>query len=242
MVAFGTAGSLIPRAWKERMMVVLAVGVMIFGLVFINRGLMLTGAPVNFNTVKTAFVGGQVADTGAFSTGADGVAEVPLVIENTQFVPSSLSIPADQPVRLVVDRREAAPCSDQLALPQLGVLVDLAPNAVTTVELPATKAGTYTLTCGMGMMSGQLSVGGAVSGASPLPWLLLALVAAGGALWFARTRGRRESSRPVAGAPRSASPGGDVTVLGLKPIEVVLIVAAVAVAVMAGLIIGGMFA
>ncbi|TLM97914.1 MAG: sulfite exporter TauE/SafE family protein, partial [Actinobacteria bacterium] len=50
MVAFGTAGSLIPRVWKERLMVVLAIGVMIFGLVFINSGLTVGGAPVEFKT------------------------------------------------------------------------------------------------------------------------------------------------------------------------------------------------
>jgi len=115
MIAFGTAGSMIPRQWKQRMMTVLAVGVMIFGLVFINRGLMLTGAPVNFNTLKNTVVGAQAADTSNYQRAADGVVEVPIVIENTQFVPSTVSIPADEPVRLVVDRREANACSDQLS-------------------------------------------------------------------------------------------------------------------------------
>jgi len=244
MVAFGTAGSLIPIAWKQRMMTVLAVFVIIFGLVFINRGLMLTGAPVNFNMVKNAVVGTQVADSGQYQTGADGVVEVPLVIENTQFVPSTVAIPADKPVRLVVDRREANACSDQLALPQLGVLADLAPNAVTTVDVPATKAGAYTLTCGMGMMSGQLSVGGgASSGTSPLLWLLVAFVAAGGALYVARRREQRETgpAAPGAARPDSATAATSAGVLGFKPLEIVLIVAAVGLAVVAGLVIGGTF-
>lgn len=165
MIAFGTAGSLIPRVWKERMMTVLAVGVMLFGLVFINRGLALTGAP-NFGTLKAAFAGGTVADAATYTTAADGVVEVPLAIKNGQFVPSTVRIPADAPVRLVVDRKEANPCSDQLAVPQLGILVDLAPNAVTKVDLPAAKAGTYTLTCGMGMMSGQVVASGTAKAAT----------------------------------------------------------------------------
>jgi hypothetical protein len=245
MVAFGTAGSLIPRAWKQRMMTVLAVFVMIFGLVFINRGLMLTGAPVNFNTVKNAVVGTQVADSGQYQTAADGVVEVPLVIENTQFVPSTVSIPADKPVRLVVERREANACSDQLALPQLGVLADLAPNAVTTVDVPATKAGAYTRTCGMGMMSGQLSVGGGASsgGGSPLLWFVLAAVAAGGALYVAR---RRETRQAAPAGANQTSPGAAAAatggeVLGFKPLEIVLIITAVGLAVVAGLVIGGTF-
>jgi sulfite exporter TauE/SafE len=243
MLAFGTAGSLIPRAWKQRMMTVLAVGVIIFGLVFINRGLMLTGAPVNIDTVRTALVGGPVADTGSYQTGADGVVEVPLVIENTQFVPSNVSIPADKPVRLVVERREANACSDQLALPQLGVLADLAPNAVTAVELPATKAGSYSLTCGMGMMSGQLTVGaGGARTPSPLLWIVLALVAASGALFVAQRRDVRLREAPSAQPSGTVAEPAAAEVLGFKPVEIVLIVAAVAAAVVAGLAIGGLFA
>lgn len=240
MVAFGTAGSLIPRVWKDRLMTILAIGVMLFGLVFINRGLMLTGAPVNFNTVKTAFVGGSVAaDSTQYKTGADGVVEIPLTIQNAQFVPSTVQIPADKPVRLVVDRKEANSCSAQLALPQLGVLKDLADNAVTTVDLPATKAGTYTLTCGMGMISGQLIAGGGVAkGSSPLPWLALALGGAGGAMYLAR----RRDLEVVANAPAKHKNDKPVVVGGFSAMELVMIGTVVILAVIAGLTLGGFFA
>jgi sulfite exporter TauE/SafE len=235
MIAFGTAGSLIPLAWKQRMMTALAIGVMVFGLVFINRGLMLTGAPVNFNTLKTAVAGAPSASTEQYKTGSDGVVEIPLTIENTKFVPSTVSIPAGRAVRLMVDRKEANPCSNQLAVPQLGVLVDLAPNAVTPVDLPAAKAGTYTLTCGMGMMSGQITAGGAgARSGSVLLWGALAVAGAGGALWVSRKRDRR-----IAAAPKGRpAPAG---LYGFTPAEVALIVAAVALAVIAGLAIGGVF-
>lgn len=242
MIAFGTAGSLIPRVWKQRMMTVLAVGVIVFGLVFINRGLMLTGAPVNFNTVKSAVLGGPAASGGEFAAGPDGVVEVPLVIENVQFAPQTLQIPADTPVRILVDRREENACSDQVAIPQLGVLVDVAPFAVTPIELPAAPAGTYTLTCGMGMMSGQLVVGdGSAGGSSPVVWLLLAAAGAGGALWIARKRDTRvaaTSGSKQAAASRSASAGG---LFGFSPAETVIIAAAIMAAIVAGLSLGGMF-
>ena len=77
---------------------------------------------------------------------------------------------------------------------QLGIDVALAPNAVTTIDLPATAAGTYSMTCGMGMMSGQLVAGGAGSSAggatagSPLLWLLIAVAAGAGAVYLARRK------------------------------------------------------
>lgn len=240
MVAFGTAGSLIPAAWKHRMMTVLAVGVMVFGLVFINRGLMLTGAPVNFNTLKAAVAGSQAVDTTEYQTGADGVVEVPLVIENVKFTPQTVSIPADKPVRLIVDRREDSSCSDQVALPQLGIIRDVAPFATTVIDIPATKAGSYTLTCGMGMMAGQLLVGGGASsgGGSPILWLAIATLAAA-ALYFIKRK--RDEAAAVASQGKRASTSSASLVFGFTHTELGLVLIAIAAALIAGLVMGGMF-
>jgi sulfite exporter TauE/SafE len=229
MLTFGTASSLIPKRLKERVMVALAFVVLVVGVTYLNRGAMLLGSPVTLQSVKSAVVGGeQSASTGEYAVGADGVVEVPLVIANTQFQPQVVDIPADAPVRLVVDRQEANACSDQLAVPQLGVLVDLAPNAVTTVDFPAAEAGSYTLTCGMGMMSGQLRVGaeaGAASGDTAGILLVLAIAGiAGAGVVLART------------APSS---GGSGRVLGLNARELVLAVVGIVIAVIAGLAFGG---
>jgi uncharacterized protein len=211
MLAFGTASSLIPRDWKHRLNMVLAIVVMVFGLVFINRAAMLVGSPVTFNTVKSAVAGGPSASapTAAYKTGADGVVEVPFAIIDTRYVPESVSIPADKPVRLLLDRQEDAPCSDRLVIKQLGVDVALAPNAVTTIDLPATAAGTYSMTCGMGMMSGQLVVGGAGSSAggatsgSPLLWLLVAVAAGAGAVYLARRKPEPETKAKTKSTKKS---------------------------------------
>jgi hypothetical protein len=240
MVAFGTAGSLIPRVWKQRMMSVLAIGVILFGVVFINRGLVATGAPVTFMTIQTAVIGGGTPAQAAGTTAADGVVEIPLVIENTKFVPQVVEIPADTPVRLMVDRREDVACSAQIYLPQLNILVDLAPNAVTPVDIPATAKGTYTLTCGMSMMSGQLVVGGAGAGSGllgrPALWIVLAIAGAIGSLVVAQRRDARIASADK--KHRVEAPAG---LYGFSWLELGIIVATVAAAVIAGLSLGGSF-
>ncbi len=214
MLAFGTASSFIPKDWKHRLSIMLAVVVMIFGLVFINRAAMLVGSPVTFNTVQNAVVGGSSTSSAtpaaAYKTGADGVVEVPFSIINTKYVPDTVNIPADKPVRLLLDRQEDVACSDRLVIKQLGIDVALAPNAVTTINLPATPAGTYSMTCGMGMMSGQLVVGGASAGGStsgsPLLWLLIAVVAGAGAVYLARRKPEpKNSARPAAKSGGKAS-------------------------------------
>lgn len=202
MLAFGTASSLLGRTLRDRVMVALAVVVILLGVVYVDRAAMRLGSPVTLASGWQAITGAPQsgAQVVAYTTAPDGVVEVPLTIRNTQFVPQTVQIPADKPVRLVVDRQEDNACSDQIAIPQLGVLADLKPNAVTKVDVPAAKSGNYTLTCGMGMMSGQLNVGvgGASAASSPWPWALLALLAAGGALWM--SVGRKTTAPPVKGA------------------------------------------
>lgn len=243
MVAFGTAGSLIPRVWKERMMVVLAIGVIIFGLVFINRGLVATGAPVTFMTVQTAVMGGGAAPQTEYTTGADGVVEIPLSIINTRFVPQVVQIPADTPVRLVVDRQENSTCSDQIYLPQLDILRDLTPNAVTAVDLPPIAAGAYTLTCQMSMMQGQLIVGSEAGGGgggsgSAVLWLLVTVAAVVGVLMLTRNKRAPQGAAKSAKGSSAAATG---TIMGFSPAEAVLIGVAIAAAIVAGLALGGMF-
>jgi hypothetical protein len=203
---------------------------------------MLVGSPVTFNTIKAAAIGGgasaSTAPAAGYTTAADGVVEVPLAIINTQYVPATVSIPADKPVRLIVDRQEAVACSNQLVLPQLGISVPLADNAVTVVDIPATKAGTYSMTCGMGMMSGTLVVGtvgkSGIPG-SPILWLTITLVATATAIYVAR---RKEKAVPAKGARK---PAPAATVLGFTPVQLALVVGGVAAAVIVGLAFGGFF-
>jgi len=237
MLVFGFASSLLSRQFQARLQVVAAVAVMIFGVVILNRGLMLVGSPVTFDSVRTAVVGTSVVPTGTqYATGADGVVEVPLVIENTKFVPQTVTIPADTQVRLVVDRREADACSAQISIPAAPLLADLKDNAVTDVLVPPMKAGTYTLTCGMGMMSGSLVVGAAVAGNGGRPWLLPAVLAALLALGYGLYhRSRVSRVRP------GSSHAPDGTLWGFQPFELVIGATIVVVAIVVGLASGGFF-
>lgn len=247
MLGFGAVSGMLSQRVKTAMNVVAAVVIIGFGLVLLNRGLMLTGSPVTALTVQRAVLGapatpGEPAADVRFATAADGVAEIPLVIENTRFVPETVQIPADRPVRLVVDRREANACSDQLAVPQLGVLANLAPNGTTIVDLPAAKGGSYTLTCGMGMMSGSLVVGGAAAASAGsglmLPILGIAAVGVGGLAWWA-SRGRRTPVPEAACPLPEEGAAASSAIFGLSPTEILLGAAAIAVAVVAGLAFGG---
>jgi sulfite exporter TauE/SafE len=159
MLAFGTTSSLVPKAWKERLHVALAAVVIISGLVFLNRAALLTGFPLNTRTIVGVFSEQSVAQPMPdYARAPDGTVEVPLVIQSIEYFPASIIVPSDQPARLIVDRREDDYCSDRLVIPRMGVDVALAPNGTTVVVLPPCEPGTYPMTCGMGMMSGEIIV------------------------------------------------------------------------------------
>jgi sulfite exporter TauE/SafE len=167
MIVFGFGSSLLTTAFQQKLQIVAALAIVIFGLVILNRGLMLVSSPVTFDSLKAAVVGTSPTGTvDGFKVAADGVVEVPITIRDTRYIPDRVVIPADRPVRLVVDRQEDAACSGQLSIPAANhLLVDLEPNGVTRIDVPPMKPGTYTLTCGMGMMSGRIVV--VVPGAAP---------------------------------------------------------------------------
>ena len=216
MLIFGFASSLLSRQFQNKMQVVAAIAVVLFGLYIFNNGLRLVGSPVTFDTVRIAVLGNDTdgaTSTGGFTKGTDGVVEVPLGIVNTQYVPETLNIPANVPVRLIVNRQEDDSCSNQLVINAAAVKVDLVANGITKVDLPAMPAGSYQMTCGMGMMSGTLVVGGAATAdrapTLALPAALIALIAGGYGvfLWRRRSTGAPSDPAPSPNSARAPAKG-----------------------------------
>ena len=63
-----------------------------------------------------------------------------------------------QPARLVFNRKETAPCSEEIVIPAFGVRRFLAPFKKTAVEITPNESGAFELTCGMSMLHGTLLV------------------------------------------------------------------------------------
>ena len=209
LFAFGTASSLVPGRWKKRLTFALAFVVIAMGLVFLNRTAMILDFPINAKTVQAAVLGTGAPvpsdSESSYTTAADGVVEVRLSAADAQFTPANLQIPAGRPVRLIVDRPDANPCSEQLLIPGLDISKDLIANGTTTIDLPASDTGSFNITCGMGMMASRLIVGaggGGGGGSIPaLAWLAIGMVALLIAIWSAigiRRPARRVAAEGVA--------------------------------------------
>lgn len=162
MLGYGVAASYLSTRFKRVMAIAAAVLIIALGLVMMNRGATALGLPVTFESARQAITERlSASDSGTvspYTVGADGVVEVPFVVEGSEYSPATVVVPEGVPVRLVADRRDASPCSDELLIPELGVRVVLAPNGMTEVNISAASAGDYQITCQMGMMSGTLRV------------------------------------------------------------------------------------
>jgi P-type Cu+ transporter len=226
MLGLGAASGYLGARLKKRVFAVAAIAIVLLGFVTLDRGLALVGSPITGGSILAAATGAPSgASAPGFTISGDGVAEVRLAIVDTTYVPSTIRVPAGRRVRLVVDRREDVPCSDQLVIPRLGVRADLRPNGVTVVALPAAAKGAYAMTCGMGMMSGRVEAGPAPLGPS---WGLVAAlcvaVAGTGVAVVRRYRTifrEQDAALEPAGAP--PVPAAPDTGDGMRRIETFLI-------------------
>lgn len=89
--------------------------------------------------------------------GAGGVQEVTIGVRGG-YDPAEVRVRRGVPVRLVFDRQETSPCSEEVVLPDFGVRRFLPAHQKTAIEFTPEKAGTYEFTCGMSMLRGRLTV------------------------------------------------------------------------------------
>ena len=85
------------------------------------------------------------------------VGEVTVVVEGG-YSPDVIRARRGQPLRLVFDRRDSSPCTDEIVFPDFGIRRSLAPNAKTVIEIRPETAGEFPFSCGMNMLHGRIQV------------------------------------------------------------------------------------
>lgn len=123
-----------------------------------NAAVVLGGAALLGAIYWWFFRAGRRAVTA--STVAGGTQEL-LVTVAGGYSPSTIQVLAGRPVRLVFDRQETNPCSEEIVIPAFGVRKFLPPHQKTAVEFTPSVVGTFDLSCGMGMLHGKIVVGSA---------------------------------------------------------------------------------
>ena len=96
----------------------------------------------------------------AASVSANGSQEVRITVEGG-YSPAVIRVKQGTPVRLVFDRKDKSPCSDELVISEFGIRRFLRPFEQTVVEFTPSKPGSYDFTCGMSMLRGRITVNAA---------------------------------------------------------------------------------
>src|SRR2546423_8750488 len=91
------------------------------------------------------------------SGGAGGVQQAEILLKGG-YEPGVVRAKRGVPLRLVFNRQETSPCSEEVVIPTFGIRRFLDPFKKTTVELTPTESGTFDITCGMSMLHGKLVV------------------------------------------------------------------------------------
>ncbi len=176
LFSYGTLTGKLSLTFKNRLATVSALLVIFLGLLVLNRGLTLSGSPFNLAQLKGLILS-------SFNQEGNQAEVAKIKIENSRYFPSIINLAENQPLKIIVFRKEDRACSKEIVFPQIGVRKALKPFEETVVELPPLKAGTYQFTCQMGMMSGTLIVGeGSKTTSVYFGVLLLSLGALG--LWY----------------------------------------------------------
>jgi plastocyanin domain-containing protein len=121
-------------------------------LLVLAGGVLLIGAIAGY-----FFVGPR--RSGRAAEGASGIPEITITVEGG-YDPALVTVPAGKPVRLIFDRREDNPCSEEVVLSDFGIRKYLPPHQATVIALTPRTPGSYDFMCGMGMLHGKLVVTG----------------------------------------------------------------------------------
>jgi len=86
-----------------------------------------------------------------------GPQEVTIVVHGG-YRPDTVVAKKGMLLKLVFDRRETNPCSDEVVLPEFGIRQPLPANQKTVIQVTPTREGEFPFSCGMNMLHGRIKV------------------------------------------------------------------------------------
>lgn len=94
----------------------------------------------------------------ASSAAIEGRVQVMPIAVAGGYEPADIRVRSGTRVRLLFDRRETSPCSEEVVLPDFGIQRLLPAGQTTAVEFLPEKPGVHEFTCGMRMLRGTITV------------------------------------------------------------------------------------
>ena len=153
MFGFGSLTTVISHKTTARILKISAVIVLILGVIMLNRGLVLAGSPVNFDSIKSKIIGRVSAD----SVIQNGIQEINMDVDASGYSPNSFVLKKGIPVKWNVNVKQLFSCTNELIMNAYGIDVRLK-QGLNVIQFTPTKTGTIQFSCGMGMLKGSFVV------------------------------------------------------------------------------------
>ncbi len=81
-----------------------------------------------------------------------------IAVTDTGFTPGTITVPAGQPVTLVITRKTDQTCAKDVVFPEQRIRKPLPLDQAVQIALPASPKGEIQYRCGMDMISGKIVV------------------------------------------------------------------------------------
>lgn len=94
---------------------------------------------------------------GSAAASSSGTQEVTIVVAGG-YDPDEVVAKRGVPLRIVFDRRESSPCSDEVVLPEFEIRRALPAFEKTAIEVMPRRVGEFPFSCGMNMLHGKIRV------------------------------------------------------------------------------------
>ena len=161
MLGFGSLATMLGSKFTHNVLKISAAIVIILGFVMVNRGLTLTGAGYDFNTLITNVRASGNGITGAAvgfdTTFKEGYQEIRMEVNRHGWEPDKFILKKGVPVKWVINGKEISRCNKAIQAPKLGLNFDITPGEQ-VIEFTPTEEGTIPFSCWMGMISGVFIV------------------------------------------------------------------------------------
>jgi len=148
---FGSLITVISHKTTSRILKISAIVVFVLGLIMINTGLALTGSSYDLQSIQSKITGSSNN-----STIVNGVQEINMVIDGTNWNPKVFVLKKDIPVKWTIDAKKL-PCATEIYVNDYKLDIKLK-EGINVVNFTPDKLGTVKWACWMGMISGNFIV------------------------------------------------------------------------------------
>ncbi len=154
LLSFGLLTTLISGSLTHRLLRVSGAIVIVLGAVMINRGLILTGAGHDLQSVIAALSRTGAPPPEPSRTGAQTIL---MEVTAAGYSPNQFTLRKGAPVRWVIDGKEVTSCNHRILVPKLGLEFDVKPGRQ-VIEFTPMEMGVIPWSCWMGMLHGAFIV------------------------------------------------------------------------------------